>query len=241
MDLQVHFSYARRFYPFLAGKDIVYFMKEKKSGAGNRYAMQAEALAAPIAEPLGIYIYDVEYVRDGQEYFLNVYIDKEGGVTIGDCETVSRALSDALDSANFISDPYTLIVSSPGLGRTLTKDRHLQHSIGQDVEIHLYKPDPEMGAKDITGELVSFDPEQIIILAEPPAPPRGKAGGKKKAKKKKADGESSENRLSDEGTSDERTAPGKEEEKSLQDGEDKRLRLALERSSIASIRLAFYF
>ena len=101
--------------------------------------------------------------------------------------------------------------------------------------------------KDITGELVSFDPEQIIILAEPPAPPRGKTGGKKKAKKKKADGESSENRLSDEGmshdkgTSVESTAPGEEGEKSRQDGEDKRLRLALERSSIASIRLAFYF
>jgi ribosome maturation factor RimP len=221
---------------FLPERILLIFMKEKKSGAGIRYARQAEALAAPIAEPFGIYIYDVEYVREGQEYFLNVYIDKEGGVTIGDCETVSRALSDALDEAGFLSDPYTLVVSSPGLGRTLTKDRHLRHSIGQDVEIHLYRPDPKTGEKDITGELVSFDSERIVVLAEPPVPSRGGTGGKKKAKKKKMDGAADESRLTDEGTD-----PAGQAEPSARDGEDKRLRLELERSSIASIRLAFYF
>ena len=119
-------------------------MKKKKSAKTGyqQYEERAEAIAAPIAEQFGIRIYDVEYVREGEEFFLNVYIDKDGGVTIGDCENVSRLLSDALDVDDPIKDPYTLIVSSPGLGRALTKDRHLQQSIGQDVEVHLYKPHP---------------------------------------------------------------------------------------------------
>ena len=97
-------------------------MKGKKSAVPVRvqYEERTEAIAAPIAEGFGIYIYDVEYVREGEEYYLNVYIDKEGGVTINDCESVSRLLSDELDRADFIPDAYTLIVSSPGLGRSLT-------------------------------------------------------------------------------------------------------------------------
>ena len=112
----------------------------KKSGKSGRqqYEELAEAVAAPIAGQFGIRIYDVEYVREGQEYYLNVYIDKDGGVTINDCEDVSRLLSDALDEKDFLKDPYTLIVSSPGLGRALTRDRHLAQSIGQEVEVHLY-------------------------------------------------------------------------------------------------------
>ncbi len=80
------------------------------------YEEHAEALAAPIAEQFGIRIYDVEYVKEGDEYFLNVYIDKDGGVNINDCENVSRLLSDALDKDDPNPDAYTLIVSSPGLG-----------------------------------------------------------------------------------------------------------------------------
>jgi ribosome maturation factor RimP len=79
----------------------------------------------------GVRIYDVEYVKEGSEYFLRAYIDRDGGVTIGDCENVSRALSDALDGADPIPDAYTLEVSSPGLGRSLTKDRHFSQSIGR--------------------------------------------------------------------------------------------------------------
>ena len=86
-------------------------------------------------------IYDVEYVKEGSDYYLRAYIDKPEGVNILDCENVSRALSEALDKADFIPDAYILEVSSPGLGRTLKKDKHLQKSIGEEVEIKLFKPD----------------------------------------------------------------------------------------------------
>ncbi len=127
---------------------------------------RTEALAAPIAAANGVRIYDVEYVRAGGEYSLNVFIDKDGGVNIGDCEAVSRPLSDALDEADFIADAYTLIVSSPGLGRKLTRDRHLAQSIGMDVEIRLYKADPETGTKDLSGELLGYDSTSIRLMTE---------------------------------------------------------------------------
>ena len=84
----------------------------------QQYEARTEALVTPIAEKWGVRIYDVDYVREGQDYYLNVYIDKDGGVNIGDCENVSRELSDALDAEDFIASEYTLVVSSPGLGRT---------------------------------------------------------------------------------------------------------------------------
>ena len=102
------------------------------------YEEKTEALLLPIVSPLGIEIYDVEYVKEGSDYYLRAYIDKPGGVNIIDCETVSRALSDALDRDDFIPDAYILEVSSPGLGRSLKKDKHLQKSIGEEVEIKVF-------------------------------------------------------------------------------------------------------
>jgi len=95
---------------------------------------------------------------------LRAYIDKEEGVNINDCEAVSRALSDELDRTDFIEDAYILEVSSPGLGRTLKKDKHLQKSIGQAVEIKTYKP--LNGSKEFEGILKSFDEKQITIETE---------------------------------------------------------------------------
>ena len=215
-------------------------MKKKKSAKNGyqQYEERAEAIAAPIAEEFGIRIYDVEYVKEGEEYYLNVYIDKDGGVTIGDCENVSRLLSDALDKDDPIKDPYTLIVSSPGLGRALTKDRHLQQSIGQDVEIHLYKPHSEYGEKDIRGELVEFDEEKITLSVDPPVPARGKGKGKKK----KAAGKAAEDRAAAFG-SDQMTGadsePQAETGSEPQEIESGRQRLTVGRKEIASIRLAF--
>ena len=88
-------------------------------------------------------------------------IDKEEGVNIIDCENVSRALSDALDEKDFIKDAYILEVSSPGLARTLKKDRHLSKSIGEEVEIKTYKPIEK--CKEFSGILESFDEKEIII------------------------------------------------------------------------------
>ena len=128
------------------------------SNAKN-YEVRTEELLAPIAEANGVRIYDVEYVKEAGEYYLRAYIDKDGGVDIIDCENVSRALSDALDREDFIPDAYILEVSSPGLGRVLKKDRHLEQSIGMDVELKLYKANEK--GKDFAGVLVAFDADTI--------------------------------------------------------------------------------
>ncbi len=128
------------------------------------YETRTEALLQPIAAAQGVEIYDVEYVKEGSDYYLRAYIDKPEGVNIVDCENVSRALSDALDREDFIPDAYILEVSSPGLGRTLKKDRHLAHSIGQEVEIKLYKP--LEGIKEFSGVLKSFDRDDIVITED---------------------------------------------------------------------------
>ena len=120
-----------------------------------------EEILTPIAEQNGVRIYDVEYVKEAGDYYLRAYIDKDGGVNIGDCEAVSRALSEILDADDFIEDAYTLEVSSPGLGRTLKKDRHLQQSIGQAVELKTYKPID--GQKEFEGVLKAFTADSLTI------------------------------------------------------------------------------
>ena len=126
------------------------------------YETRTEKLLQPIAAANGLSIYDVEYVKEGSGYYLRAYIDKPEGVNILDCEKVSRALSDELDREDFIPDAYTLEVSSPGLGRVLKKDKHLQGSVGQKVEIKLFKAIE--GCREFSGELEGFDGTQIRIL-----------------------------------------------------------------------------
>lgn len=125
------------------------------------YERRTEELLMPITAANGVSVYDVEYVKEGSTYYLRVYIDKPGGVSILDCESVSRALSDELDRVDPIPDAYILEVSSPGLGRTLKKDKHLQTSIGQEVEIKLFKPVDK--CKEFSGVLERFDEENIVI------------------------------------------------------------------------------
>ena len=127
---------------------------------------QAEALLAPIAASCGVRVYDVEYVREGSENYLRCYIDKDGGVTIDDCEAVSRLLSDALDASDFIADAYTLEVSSPGLGRALTKDRHFAQSIGEEVEGTTFRPVGDAGTKQFSGILRAFDADTVTLEEE---------------------------------------------------------------------------
>lgn len=125
---------------------------------------KAENLLTPIVEAMGIHIYDVEYVKEGNDWYLRAYIDKPEGVNINDCVDVNRAFSDALDEDDFIEDSYILEVSSPGLGRTLKKDRHLQYSIGEEVEVKLYKPIDKV--KEFSGVLESFDKEMLTITTK---------------------------------------------------------------------------
>ena len=122
---------------------------------------RAEELLTPIAEKHGTTVYDVEYVKEAGDWYLRAYIDKEGGVNIGDCVDVSHDLSDALDADDFIEDAYTLEVSSPGLGRQLKKDRHFENSLGKEVELKLYKA--RDGVKEFAGTLKSYDSTSVTV------------------------------------------------------------------------------
>ena len=125
---------------------------------------KTEALLMPILDEFGFELWDVEYVKEGSEYYLRAYIDKEGGITIDDCVDVSRKLSDKLDEDDFIDSEYILEVSSPGLGRTLKSDRDFTKSIGRDTDIKLYKPIDKV--KEFEGILKDFDNDTLTFLID---------------------------------------------------------------------------
>ena len=127
----------------------------------EKYESRTEAFLLPVLAEHNFELWDVEYVKEAGTWYLRAYIDKPDGVNIGDCEAVSRALSDKLDEADFIEDAYILEVSSPGLGRTLKKDKHLEKSLGEEVEIRLYKPVDK--CREFTGVLKSYDADSITI------------------------------------------------------------------------------
>ncbi|MCI8514048.1 MAG: ribosome maturation factor RimP [Lachnospiraceae bacterium] len=125
---------------------------------------RTEELVLPIVEENRFELVDVEYVKEGGVFYLRVYVDKEKGITVDDCERVSRALSDRLDEEDFIADSYILEVSSPGLGRPLKKEKDFTRSIGKEVEVRLYKPlDHE---KEYTGILKTFNKNEVTIEIE---------------------------------------------------------------------------
>ena len=128
------------------------------------YEEKTEKLIMPVIEQNQFELVDVEFVKEGSNWYLRLYVDKEGGITIDDCELVSRAMSDILDREDYIEESYILEVSSPGLGRTLKKDKDFVRSIGSEVEIRLYKPLEKQ--KEFTGILKSFDKEQVVIEPE---------------------------------------------------------------------------
>ena len=130
----------------------------------EEYEQKTEALLLPIVEEKGYELVDVEYVKEGSNWYLRAYVDKEGGITINDLEAVSRKLSDLLDEEDFISDAYILEVSSPGLGRPLKKDKDFDRSIGEEIEIHLYRS--IAGNKQYVGLLKSYNKETITIETE---------------------------------------------------------------------------
>ena len=119
------------------------------------------ALAAPLVEAAGCSLWDVEYVREAGQWFLRVYIDKEGGVSINDCEAVSRPLSDALDEADPIEGSYVLEVSSAGADRPLKKPEHFAAFLGTEVEVRLYRAVD--GRKDHVGTLSGYENGDVTI------------------------------------------------------------------------------
>jgi len=123
------------------------------------------ALAAPIVEQAGCTLWDVEYVKEAGEWFLRVYIDREGGVNIDHCEAVSRPLSDLLDEADPIQSSYTFEVSSAGLDRVLRKAEHYDLCMGKQVDVKLYRPLD--GRKEYTGTLNGFADGNVTVDDKP--------------------------------------------------------------------------
>lgn len=125
------------------------------------YERRCEELLMPIVEKNQLELVDVEYVKEAGNWYLRAYLDKEGGITINDCESVSRALSDILDKEDFIEDSYILEVSSPGLDRPLKKEKDFIRSIGRNVEVRLFQAVD--GCKEYTGVLRSYDKDTVTL------------------------------------------------------------------------------
>ncbi|MBQ7636901.1 MAG: ribosome maturation factor RimP [Lachnospiraceae bacterium] len=128
------------------------------------YCSKTEKIAAPICEELNFELVDVEFVKEAGTDYLRVYIDKPGGITVNECEIVSRRMNDILDEQDFIEESYIFEVSSPGLGRALKKDKDFKRSLGEEVEVKLFKAVD--GQKEFNGYLKDFDDKTVTLTLE---------------------------------------------------------------------------
>ncbi len=135
----------------------------KKKG-GNTVA-EVKALAEPIINRLGLSLWDVRYVKEGAVWYLRIFIDKEEGVTIEDCENVTRAIDEPLDRLDPIEGSYCLEVSSPGIERELIRDEHFDKFLGAPIMVKLHRP-LENGEKELKGTLLSHDKENVEMITE---------------------------------------------------------------------------
>lgn len=125
------------------------------------YEQKTEEILIPIVEGFGFELVDVEYVKEGSTWYLRAYIDKPGGITVDDCEVVSRKLSDILDEKDYIDEAYIMEVSSPGLGRPLKKEKDYKRSLGEEVEIRTYRMIEKR--KEFVGVLTAYDEKTVTI------------------------------------------------------------------------------
>ncbi|MBX9135950.1 MULTISPECIES: ribosome maturation factor RimP [unclassified Clostridium] len=125
---------------------------------------QIYEMVKPIADELNYQIYHIEYVKENGEYYLRIYIEKEGGITLSDCEALSRRVSDVMDEKDPIADPYFLEVSSPGLNRTIFTEEHYKRFIGREVMVRFTKAID--GKKNAKGILKEVNEDNIIVEAD---------------------------------------------------------------------------
>ena len=128
------------------------------------YETQTEHWITPILEKNNFELVDVEYVKEGSTWYLRAYIDKEGGITVDDCEIVAREMNEILDREDYIEDSYVFEVSSPGLGRPLKKEKDFKRSLGEAVDIKLYRAIERQ--KDFSGILTAYDADTVTIRYE---------------------------------------------------------------------------
>lgn len=124
-----------------------------------------ETLIKDTIENIGYDLYDVEYAKEGPNYYLRIFIDNKNGIDLNDCEKVSNAINEILDESDIIKEQYYLEVSSPGIERIIRKDKHLEQNKGKQIEVKLFKKDKN-GNKSYIGELEDFDAETIKIKNE---------------------------------------------------------------------------
>lgn len=137
----------------------------KNTPSPGGIAAAAEALVRPVVEGLGLRLWDLRFEKEGPEWFLRVFIDRDEPLDTDTCEVVSRAIDPLLDEADLIEQGYYLEVGSPGLGRRLTRDEHFAQVLGQVVELGLYKAD-EAGRKTLKGTLASFEDGTLVLETE---------------------------------------------------------------------------
>ena len=128
------------------------------------YESRTEALLLPIMEELNFELVDVEYVKEGGSWYLRAYIDKEGGITVNDCEVVARRINDLLDEQDFIDDSYIFEVRSPGLGRPLKKEKDYIRSMGKELEIRTYRAINRQ--KEFYGILTGYTEDTVTITRD---------------------------------------------------------------------------
>lgn len=124
---------------------------------------KVETLIRETIENLGYDLYDVEYVKEGKNYFLRVFIEKpEGGIDLADCEKVNDTINSMLDEADYMKEQYFLEVSSTGIEKILRKDKHLEQNVGNEIQVKLFKKD-QNGKKEYQGILQEFSKEKIKL------------------------------------------------------------------------------
>ena len=130
-------------------------------GRSESYEAKTEQLIQPLIDANNFELVDVEFVKEGSDWYLRVYIDKDGGITVDDCELISRAFNEILDREDYISEQYIFEVSSPGLMRPLKKEKDYKRSVGKLIDIKLYKLVDK--CKEFTGVLDSYDKDTVTI------------------------------------------------------------------------------
>lgn len=124
------------------------------------------SIAKPIAESIGLDIWDIKFVKEGPNRYLRIFIDNDSGITLDDCEKMSHAINDPLDELDPIPYSYILEVCSPGIERELIKDEHFKKFIGHEIKIKLIRPNEKHG-KEITGKLTDFDKNIVKVEISP--------------------------------------------------------------------------
>ena len=131
----------------------------------NELIAYVESLCQPLCEAMGLELYDVDYEKEGPDWYLKIFLDKEGGIFINECADFSRALEKKIEENDPIENPYVLEVSSPGLDRPLKKDKDFLKNLGKPVDVKLYKALETVPEKAFTADLTDFDPSsQHVVL-----------------------------------------------------------------------------